>query len=280
MFQYALGRSLAYAHGVPLKLDLTEFETYSLRTFRLDNFNIQAEIATKMEIEAYKPKKNGISWFISGFPELIKPYYMRNCIKEHFFHYDANIRKCKPNSYFEGYWQSWKYFIDIASIIQNDFTLKERSDSRNESIAKQIKSCDAISLHIRRGDYITNSETNLYHGTCTREYYQKAIDVCGKYVKNPHYFIFSDDPGWAKLNMEIDFPMTILDHNGPEKDYEDMKLMSLCKHHIIANSSFSWWGAWLCQNQNKIVFAPRRWFSKTEVENDTQDLIPESWQRI
>jgi hypothetical protein len=280
MFQYAVGRSLSYVHNVPLKLDLTEFGTYNKRKFRLNHFNINAEIASLEEIENFKQLNKGLSGVISSLPELLRPYYKRKYIKEHFFHYDLNIRKCSGNSYLEGYWQSEKYFQEITPVILDDFTLRERSDSLNEIMAEKIKSCDAISLHVRRGDYVANPETNLYHGTCTLEYYKKAINAVGKHVENPHYFIFSDDPGWAKLNLQTGFPMTILDNNGPEKDYEDMKLMSLCKHHIIANSSFSWWGAWLCQNPNKIVFTPSRWFNKTEVEKDTKDLIPESWQRI
>jgi hypothetical protein len=280
MFQYALGRSLSYIHNVPLKLDLTEFETYKLRTFRLHHFNIQAEIATLGEIENFIPQKSGLYGFLSSIPERIKPYYKHKSIKEQFFHYDENIKKCNPNSYLEGYWQTEKYFNEISTVIKDDFTLRERSDSINEHIADQITSCEAISLHVRRGDYISNPETNLYHGTCTSEYYQSAITEFGKHIENPHFFIFSDDPEWAKLNLNTGFPTKVLDHNGPEKDYEDMKLMTLCKHHIIANSSFSWWGAWLCKNPNKIVITPSRWFNKTEIEKDTKDLIPESWKRI
>lgn len=280
MFQYAVGRRLSNIREVPLKLDLTEFKTYPLRTFRLDHFNIHAEIATAEEIVSFKPPNKGLSRLISNFHERMKPYYQRRYIKERYFHYDANISKCKGNLYLEGYWQSEKYFHDVAPVIRDDFTLRERSDPRNEHLAEEICSCEAISLHVRRGDYISNPETNLYHGTCSRDYYQRAITELGKHIENPYFFIFSDDPEWARSNLNTGFPTNVVDHNGPDMDYEDMKLMSLCKHHIIANSSFSWWGAWLCRNPDKMVFTPSMWFNKTEVEKDTKDLLPESWQRI
>jgi hypothetical protein len=280
MFQYALGRKLSYINHVSLKLDLSEFKTYTLRTYRLNFFNIHAEIATEDEVVSFKPGEKGVSGFLSSIPELLKPYYKRRYIKEQFLHYDPNISKCRGDSYLDGYWQSEKYFNDIAQIIREDLTLRERSDPMNERMAEKISSCDAISLHVRRGDYITNPVTNLYHGNCTLDYYQKAIDEMIKNIVDPHFFIFTDDPEWAKKNINTGFPTKVIDHNGPDKDYEDIKLMSLCKHHIIANSSFSWWGAWLCRNPDKIVIAPSKWFNKKEIENETKDLFSESWQRM
>ena len=133
-------------------------------------------------------------------------------------------------------------------------------------------------MHIRRGDYVSNPTTNKLHGTCSLEYYHNAVDIIAAKVSNPHFFIFSDDHEWARNNFKIDYPLTFVAHNNAGKNYEDMRLMSLCKHHIIANSSFSWWGAWLGSNPKKIVCAPRGWFKDKSL--NTNDIIPSDWSRI
>ncbi len=180
--------------------------------------------------------------------------------------------------YLQGYWQSEKYFKDIEKIIRDDFTFSEEPDYQNKQMADTIKCCEAVSLHVRRGDYVSNPVTTEYHGICSEDYYRRAVREVERYCKNPQFFVFSDDPSWAKENLETGYPTTIIDFNGSEKDYEDLRLMSLCQHHIIANSSFSWWGAWLSWNPQKIVIAPKKWFNRPEI--NTQDLIPESWIRI
>jgi hypothetical protein len=139
--------------------------------------------------------------------------------------------------------------------------------------------CESISVHIRRGDYVTDPTINKVHGTCSVPYYKIAINRFKTLFENPRFFIFSDDLKWVEDNLCIENFSTFISHNGYIKDYEDLRLMSLCKHHIIANSSFSWWGAWLCENSNKIVLAPKKWFNN-ELNEFTYDLIPTSWIRI
>jgi hypothetical protein len=125
---------------------------------------------------------------------------------------------------------------------------------------------------------VLNPATNEYHGVCSLHYYQRAIKQLAKIVRDPHIFIFSDDPTWVQSNLFLSYPSTLVTINGPGKDYADLRLMSLCNHHIIANSSFSWWGAWLCSNAEKQVYAPRQWFRSPEI--DTSDLIPVIWHKI
>ena len=206
------------------------------------------------------------------------PYYRRNIYREPHFFYDPNILKCKNDVYLEGYWQSEKYFKNIEHLIRSEFTPVTEPDNPTEKMADQIRSCVSVNLHFRRGDYVSNSTTNAYHGTCSLEYYHRAIRIIEENVKNPHFFIFSDDPDWVRENADTGHPTTIVDLNGPDQDYEDMRLMSLCQHHIIGNSSFSWWGAWLSTNPQKIVIAPKKWFNRMDI--NTQDLIPESWLQL
>jgi GT2 family glycosyltransferase/radical SAM superfamily enzyme YgiQ (UPF0313 family) len=258
MFQYALGRSLSQMHNVPLKLDISGFDSYKLRNYSLDSYNIVADIATEHDLK-YLYNKNSV-------------------IEETGFNFNPDIFKITPPVYLIGSWQSEKYFNSIKDIIKNDFTIKQPLDIHNASIATQIQMCNSIAIHIRRGDYISNCETNQFHGVCSLDYYLFSIREIAKYVDNLHVFIFSDDHDWVRSNLKFDYPSTYVNHNGPVKDYLDLWLISQCKHQIIANSSFSWWGAWLNPNPQKIVFSPEKWFASADL--DSTDLIPDSWFKI
>lgn len=141
-----------------------------------------------------------------------------------------------------------------------------------------IKSCNAVSLHIRRGDYISNATTNTIHGTCNLDYYKRAVEYIKKNSVSPIFFIFSDDIDWVKDNLHLNEKHYYIDWNNADTNYEDMRLMSLCKHNVIANSSFSWWGAWLNNNPKKIVIAPQKWFNDSKL--NTFDVIPEKRIKI
>jgi hypothetical protein len=145
-------------------------------------------------------------------------------------------------------------------------------------MAVRIAGCNAVSLHVRRGDYVSNPDSSRVHGLCGADYHQAAVRRIAEVVPQPHLFVFSDDPQWAAGNLHLDHPATIVTGNDTRRDYEDLHLMSLCKHHIVANSSFSWWGAWLDTNPDKIVIAPERWFAHEQ--HDTRDLLPPTWQVI
>lgn len=272
MFQYAIGRSLSLIHDVPLKLDISAFEDYDDRAYSLKYFKINGEIATALESARFTKAK-----FLKRSFEKLKPYYRRSIIVECCFDFDANILNAPGDVYLDGYWQSEKYFAEIENIIRKEFAVKTAQEGKNLELAELIASTDSVSLHIRRGDYISDPETKKVHGICNLDYYSSCVEQLTEKLRNPHFFVFSDDPDWARDNLNLSYPMTLVNHNGMDKDYEDLRLMGQCKHHIIANSSFSWWGAWLCENPNKIVIAPERWFNDPNI--NTNDLIPNTWIR-
>ncbi|MEN6509171.1 MAG: alpha-1,2-fucosyltransferase [Smithella sp.] len=156
--------------------------------------------------------------------------------------FDPNLLKINRDAYLDGYWQSEKYFLDIAPVIRKELSIKTPPDRENELLINKIANSDAVSLHIRRADYVADSHTNTIHGACSLDYYHHAVDKVAEKVKSPHFFIFSDDPAWALDNLKLKYPATFVTKNGPDKNYEDLRLMSLCRHNIIANSTFSWWG--------------------------------------
>ncbi|MBC8490515.1 MAG: alpha-1,2-fucosyltransferase [Bacteroidetes bacterium] len=285
LFMYAAARRLAHIHNVPLRLDISGFKKDDkwsrLRTYRLKYFNIKAEIATTNEISRLKGiNQKGVNWKILNINKRIGHYYRQSYVKERNFHFDPAILKLSGNVYMDGYWQSEKYFSDIEDIIRREFTLAESPDKLNFEFAKRIEKSSSISIHIRRGDYIEDSEALSLHGTLGLDYYSRAINFISEKVRDPHFYVFSDDYEGAKRNIKIDYPATFVKYNNAEKDYADLWLMSLCKHHIIAHSTFSWWGAWLNNNPDKMVIAPKRWFADEKMNSQTKDLIPEGWIRL
>jgi len=279
MFQYAAARRLAFINKVELKLDITSFKDYKSRKYDLGCFNIVENFATEKEIYLYRKFRNkrGFGRIYRVLDKII-PYHKRRYIMERHFHYDSDMSRVSGNVYLEGYWQSEKYFEDIESIIRKEFTIKHKTDSKNRQMGHLIPGLQSVSIHIRRGDYVTNPVIKKFHGICTLEYYYTAIKKITEIVKEPHFFVFSDDIEWAQDNLIISHPVTFITHNNANRHFEDLRLLSFCKHHIVANSSFSWWGAWLSTNPDKIVFAPKKWF--TDPGKNTDDLVPESWHRI
>jgi len=199
-------------------------------------------------------------------------------IEEKYFYYDKNIMRAGSDACIIGYWQSEKYFLDIRQTLLQDFTFKEPLEGRNSEIAKQIRQTQSVSLHVRRTHYVPSPPQKEIHGTCPPEYIFSAIQYIREKVANPAFFIFSDDIQWCRDNLQLTEETRFIDFNTGRNSFRDMHLMSLCKHNIIANSSFSWWAAWLNGNKDKTVIAPRRWFLDKSV--NTQDLPPESWIRI
>lgn len=178
-----------------------------------------------------------------------------------------------------GYWQSYRYFEDIKEEIKEEFQLKESpSDSMNISFLKEIQDSESVALHIRRGDYVNDPYFLENFGTCSLSYYQNAIKYITDKVKDPHFYVFSDDPEWVKSNLKIDFPHTFVTHNLGKSDYEDFRLMHSCHHFIVANSSFSWWSAWLGSREDKIVICPDPWFAKDPMK--LEDRVPNAWIKI
>ncbi len=273
LFQYAVARHIAQKHNSDLILDISAFTKYKLRNYSLYHFNINGKVDESTFINIKNKSK-----FLKFMNRIFLRKPALTYVGEKNFHFDDTILCLPDNIYLDGYWQSEKYFKGIEAIIREEFAIKTCSDKTNMDIASQIQDCSAVSLHIRRGDYISNSTTQAFHGVCTLDYYKNAVTEIASKSNNPVFYIFSDDIEWARNNIKLDFPTVFIGHNGPEKDYEDLRLMSLCKNHIIANSTFSWWGAWLSSYSDKIVCAPKRWFA-VESQN-ARDILPPSWIKL
>jgi hypothetical protein len=276
MFQYAAGRRLAIHHNTKLVLDRSWFGTKdptgaAVRCYELDCFKIDATLTDK---PAANYEGAGI---VSKLGRKLG-FKNSNLINEPSGGFHPKILFAPNGTILHGYWQNELYFRETSQIIRKDFTFLGDHTAANKEAAKKIASTEAISLHVRRGDYVASSSTNQFHGTSTLDYYAAAIAYVTKLVKNPHFYVFSDDSKWTKQNIVSKHPMTFVDNNPPEKGYMDMRLMSDCKHHIIANSSFSWWGAWLNSNPNKVVVAPKQWFNDPKV--NAEHKLPPEWVRL
>jgi len=277
MFQYAMGRSLADRYNVSLKLDVAAFEHYRLRRYELDDFNIRAEIASENDIASLRVStKHHTLWH--RVKKRLLPSSSKMVFAESSFAYDERFEGVMPPAYLEGYWQTERYFVNDAGAIRNDFTLREPLDAANTAMLEQIQTVNAVSLHVRRGDYVNDRNTSRHHGICSLEYYAAAVGYITDHVENPHIFIFSDDQEWAEENLNFRCHTKFAALNSNNRGVFDMVLMQHCRHHIIANSSFSWWGAWLNPSPHKIVIAPRIWFQKAS--QDTRDLIPPTWIKL
>ena len=286
LFQYAAARRLSILHQTTLKLDIAPFEHYRKRKYSLAAFHIQEAFATREETTALKGASGRLmSKIVFRLSQRLKPYYRRSVFREPVARpFDPNILKTPKDVYLDGYWQSERYFEDIRDVIRREFTIRYKQDQKSEEIAEKIANTQSVSIHVRRGEYVSNPEINRIHGTCSLEYYEECVRLIAKEIMTPCFFVFSDDPQWTVENLRLDYPTDFaptlsFTHNDPTRSYENLLwLMSMCKHNITANSSFSWWGAWLNANPNKIVLAPRRWYDDTSF--DTRDLFPAGWIKV
>lgn len=280
IFQYAVGRAVSLRRNMRFALDVSGFDRYKLHNgFELNKaFNLNVPIANQSDFD-------GILGVRSS--SIVRKFLTRDtfrCLRgsrfivEPHFHFWPKIQNLQNSSYLVGYWQSERYFTELESVIRSDLIFRSPMSLEDLRIATTISAANAISLHVRRGDYATNPETLAEHGLCGLDYYHAAVRYLVEHTNDPVFFVFSDDTHWVKNNLSLGYPLYFVDHNRGQDSYNDMRLMSMCKHHIIANSSFSWWGAWLNSSKDKIVVAPKRWFANTK--RDTKDLIPAGWIQI
>ena len=194
--------------------------------------------------------------------------------------YDERINALSENTFLDGYFQSEKYFKSIRGQLLNELAPKADWGSANEQMARKMAESESVSLHVRRGDYVSNPAAARVHGTCDLAYYQRAIEHFEARLKAPTFFVFSDDPDWVKANIRPSSSSDVVyvNQNSGLTSYFDIFLMSRCQHNIIANSSFSWWGAWLNTSANQEVVAPARWYS--DIRINTGDIYPETWLKF
>jgi hypothetical protein len=275
LFQYAFGKYLAVENNCELKLDVSSYENYEWHDYSLSPFKINEIFASPEECQSFKG--TGLNFFQKIYRKLLRLNYL---VAEDTFQFNPNYKLKKAPIYLDGYWQSENYFKEIETIIRKEFIVKKAPSYKNQTLIEKIQHENAVSLHIRRGNYVNVSHVNETHGTSSLEYYKSAVDIISSKEASPIFYIFSDDISWAKNNLNLDFETVFVDINDAKSDYEDLRLMFTCKHNIIANSTFSWWGAWLNTNSKKIVIAPKVWFNDIDLNNQTDYLIPSEWLRI
>lgn len=285
MFQYAFAYALSKKFDAELSLDLGWFEKVktkediTTRGFEINAFNISYDVATEEDLKWAHPQthRSKIKRFLWKYFKIREFKPDGNIlIQTDSYNYDSELFSYPDYLYYEGYFQNEKYFKHERQDLLKYFSLKEPLDEKNQSVLDVIKSVNSISLHIRRGDYVSLESASKFHGTCSLEYYADAIKYIAKKSKNPHFFLFSDDIAWVVENLKIEYPYTVVDFNDG-KGHLDMELMKNCKHNIVANSSFSWWGAWLNQNSEKIVIAPKKWTNK---KTNSSRIIPNEWVKL
>jgi hypothetical protein len=287
MFQYAAGKALAERHRVPLALDISGFRDYALRPFLLDRLlvpeaitSVQAKPAEKPEINFTRAKWKARIDRLLGRAGLPKLASSPNEYREPHFHYDPAFEALGPRISLFGYFQSERYFNSIAGNLRDWFSPREPLGDAAAAALKRIETSRLpVSVHVRRGDYLKPG-THEVHGILGESFYRRVFDRLESTIGHEvELFIFSDDPAAAEHVLSF-IPGSRLNHVGgdPERPWEDMALMARCRHHVIANSSFSWWGAWLNPSPDKIVVAPRAWFAATELnKRNTVDLYPAGW---
>ena len=283
LFQYVMGRQLSLIHNVDLKLDVRHFDSQKLRAFKLNHYRINAEIAREQEIEGFlKPYLNS-GLYYKVFRKIAHqfPKHQRRYFKENeWWVYEQDILKTPSSVYIEGYWQHYKYFENLHPQILDELTINEGYNSDVAKLVSEIENNpNSISLHIRRGDYITDSQANSLMGIMPLSYYYSAIAYLKHRLPAPHIYIFSDDLDWVFDNLKTDIPVTLVDIEDGKKDYLELDIMSKCRHQIIANSSFSWWGAFLNRNPDKIVIAPQKWVVPPNINSKINIQMP-TWIKL
>lgn len=283
LFQYAVARDLAIRTGQELKLDTSFFNSQSLRSYRLNHFNIQATIASEKEIDQFLHRYNSrkiANRIVRNIGSKFPRRYHRLFKEQQEWQYEPEIKRLNGNKYLHGYWQHYKYFDSISPQIFDELTVRE---SERQPFATQYagiqKDEKSVSIHIRRGDYVTDPEANVNIGVLPLHYYAKALDMFKKELKDPSFYVFSDDLDWAKNNLKLPGLVSYMDLGNADKDYIELELMSFCRHNIIANSSFSWWGAFLNRNPKKTVVAPADWVRHPDVNARIKIQFP-NWVKI
>jgi len=274
MFQYAF--AIALKKRFPeeeVLIDTSHFNHYKLHNgFELDKiFDISLNIANKQQLE--KVTRTIKNYKLSRVIRKLMPVCKTEFIEIQDYVYDNTVFNVEENCYYEGYWQTWKYFADCKDIIRQEFYIKQDLDEYNKSLVNIMISHNSVTIHIRRGDYVNSKN---FYNICTLEYYIKAIDYVKNNIDNPQFYIFSNDIEWCQNNVDSlveGFPVNYINNNQGCNSYIDMYLMSKARCCIVANSSFSWWGAWLNNRPNHVIISPKKWINS----HDSKDIYPDNW---
>ena len=280
LFQYSFARRISLERNVPLKLDISFYDSQDLRAYKLDCFNIEAEVITRQEVNRFLrkdwlwPARKG--W---NATQRLFPYYKKRFVEEQEkFEYDPAMNKMGKNAYIVGYWQHHQYHQRHESTLRKELTLRPSYQQKVGQLRDEIEANgQSVSLHIRRGDYVTDPYAKGRFGALPMSYYRKAIEQIKQRTVKPEIYVFSDEIDWAKEHLNVECPTHYVSLDDPDQDVLELFLMSRCKHNIMANSTFSWWGAYLNSNPEKIVIAPQRWSNDPHV-NSKINIQPPQWK--
>ncbi len=272
MFQYAFGKMLAARHNTELKIDITMFPTYKYHLYTLDNLNISAPTATDEEIAQFVKKRP-----LPGRRNILRNLFFADATKyvvEPSFYFTQEMMSLKAPCFVDGYWLTEKYFLEIEDTIRKEFSVRTPLNDYTKRMEEKIRSAKhPVMLHVRRMDFAHDPTMKVNHGTVSQTYYEEAMRLMQERQQDADYFVFSDEPEWARQNIFPKGPTEYIGQ-GPEVNFMDLYLMSLCEHFILANSTFGWWGAWLSKSyRNNLTIMPSRMTNKM----DTRDLLCPGW---
>lgn len=277
MFQYALYRTLL-AKGEYAYMDISDYKQEPIHNgYELPRvFNVKERIASSVDIKRLRKhiKNMRIYERVVRKVKLLLSIMPTHVTEKEFFRFNPRILNLKRSHYLDGYWQTEKYFKEIEQIIRQEFHFKQTPNSKEQKLLDKIAAEKSISIHVRRGDYVNHP---LHGNVCTLDYYRQAIEIIRSKVHGPVFYIFSDDIEWCKKHFDF-IDAIFIDSNTKKDGYKDLQLIASCKHNIIANSSFSWWGGWLNENPNKIVIAPNKWLNRGDL--DYSGAVPDRWIKI
>jgi hypothetical protein len=278
MFQYAAGRALSLRHNVPLALDLSFLQApaggkHTQRQYELGGLNIHATTLNSGDMTNFSESPGAMRRILM---RLFPGFFSGLHLAESGHGYQGAFDRAPSDTYLDGFWQNERYFARFAPDIRAELTPAPHESVRSSDVARMTGSTASISVHVRRGDYVSSAEANAFHGTCGVDYYHEAISFIAKTVDSPLIFVFSDDPEWCRANLAFRFPTHYLQPDAAAAN--DMWLMSRCSHHVIANSSFSWWGAWLNERDGNTTVAPKEWFRGRDSKQ--LGVVPARWTTL
>jgi hypothetical protein len=274
LFQYATARAVALRHGTTLVIDPSWYQEHvpkrTPRSLGLTGCRIVARMAMPDEAIRFAGLRGPLR---SRLP-VGRPWHP---LRERQLNFQRRVLDAPEGSYLIGYWQSWRYFDSIRSVLLQETLPVAPLDGPDAELGAMMAGTDSIAVHVRRGDYVAVAATAAYHGICAPSYYGQAVGALASGLRDPVAFVFTDDPSWVREHLRLPIRYEIVERHGPDAALADLALMRQCRHFAIANSSYSWWGAWLGTHPRKRVAAPARWYADGRA---TPDLLPPDWRRL
>ncbi|MBC3805611.1 hypothetical protein GH808_14470 [Acetobacterium fimetarium] len=281
LFQYSFLRELQLKYNCEdVKADLAYFSTIkenSVYIPRIEKLNVKIDRATQADLSTVCILKHtsdpSTLIYRAGiiFEKIFNHQYYLESDRAH-----RDIESILGYQYYDGYWQSWKHLNGIENELRNEITLKEKMSEKSRNAIDKFSSENSVFIGIRRGDYLATSRLRRHFGSYDNAYFNKAIGIMKEKVADPVFYVFSNDIDWIKENMRFDCKVNYREFEDQTSDTEELFVMSACKHAIIVNSTFYWWGAWLIENEQKTIIAPQRWFA----DGSPIDIVPDTWIKI